>query len=397
MKIAILTSGILPVPAIEGGAVENLIDYYLEYNEREKLHRITVFSVLNEKKNKQPLVGVSSNTQYVFFRTKNYKYKILRKLFGLFSRKKLYYYFHTEYYLHLALKQLKQNEYDIILLENRPGYAEKVANVCPQSRIVLHLHNNLLNAGAKRAESLKSAISASINVSEFIKKEIDSVVPPKPSYVCYNGIDLVCFHGHVFRKKLRGALGLSDSDFVIVFSGRLIPEKGAMELLKAFGILIDSGLDMKLLVIGGNFYANDVRETPYMEELHELAGRYAERVVFTGFRTYSEIPGLLKSADVAAVPSLWEDPCPLSCIEAMASGLPLVATRSGGIPELVNEECAIILEKGPALSEKMADSILQLYHQPERRLKMGAAAKERSRLFDKDIFAKNFFELLAKG
>ena len=45
MKIAILTSGILPVPAVQGGAVENLIDFYLAYNERQKLHDITVYSI----------------------------------------------------------------------------------------------------------------------------------------------------------------------------------------------------------------------------------------------------------------------------------------------------------------------------------------------------------------
>ena len=45
MKIAILTSGILPVPAVQGGAVENLIDYYLEYNNQHRLHDITVYSV----------------------------------------------------------------------------------------------------------------------------------------------------------------------------------------------------------------------------------------------------------------------------------------------------------------------------------------------------------------
>ena len=45
MKIAILTSGILPIPAVQGGAVENLIDYCLEYNERHSLHEIMVFSV----------------------------------------------------------------------------------------------------------------------------------------------------------------------------------------------------------------------------------------------------------------------------------------------------------------------------------------------------------------
>ena len=54
MKIAILTSGILPVPAVLGGAVENLIDFYLEYNNEHKLHDITVYSVSNKKVKKHP-------------------------------------------------------------------------------------------------------------------------------------------------------------------------------------------------------------------------------------------------------------------------------------------------------------------------------------------------------
>jgi hypothetical protein len=45
MKIAILTSGILPVPAVQGGAVENLIDFSLEYNDRYRLHDITIYSI----------------------------------------------------------------------------------------------------------------------------------------------------------------------------------------------------------------------------------------------------------------------------------------------------------------------------------------------------------------
>lgn len=49
MKIAILTSGIFPVPAVQGGAVETLVDYYLEYNDRHRLHDITVFSVSHPK------------------------------------------------------------------------------------------------------------------------------------------------------------------------------------------------------------------------------------------------------------------------------------------------------------------------------------------------------------
>ena len=64
MKIAVLTSGILPVPAVLGGAVENLIDFYLEYNEAHQLHDITVYSVSNPKIKKHPARTSKFNNYY---------------------------------------------------------------------------------------------------------------------------------------------------------------------------------------------------------------------------------------------------------------------------------------------------------------------------------------------
>lgn len=61
MRIAILTSGILPVPAVQGGAVENLIDFYLEYNDRHCLHDITIYSVYHPNVVKHPVHTSSVN------------------------------------------------------------------------------------------------------------------------------------------------------------------------------------------------------------------------------------------------------------------------------------------------------------------------------------------------
>ena len=62
MKIAILTSGILPVPAVQGGAVENLIDFYLEYNCQHHLHDITVYSVWNPDISQHPALLLTATT-----------------------------------------------------------------------------------------------------------------------------------------------------------------------------------------------------------------------------------------------------------------------------------------------------------------------------------------------
>ena len=102
----------------------------------------------------------------------------------------------------------------------------------------------------------------------------------------------------------------------------------------------------------------------------------------------------LSCSDLYIIPSLWEDPCPLSCIEGMASGLPLIVTRSGGIPELVDEKCAFILEKDKDLSANISKHIIQLYHDVELRNRMSLFAKERAKLFSKDRYINQMFNNL---
>ena len=105
-----------------------------------------------------------------------------------------------------------------------------------------------------------------------------------------------------------------------------------------------------------------------------------------------QVPSYLKMADVAVVPSMWEEPFGLTVVEAMAAGLPLITTRSGGIPEIC-EGVATIVER-ENIVDNLAAAILDLYQHPEKRQKMAAASLERSKLFDKETYAKNFFAAL---
>jgi glycosyltransferase involved in cell wall biosynthesis len=97
-------------------------------------------------------------------------------------------------------------------------------------------------------------------------------------------------------------------------------------------------------------------------------------------------------ADIAVIPSMWEEPFGLTVVEAMAAGLPLITTRSGGIPEIC-EGVATIVERDDIVNN-LAQAILDLYEHPEKRKQMAAASLERAKLFDKETYAKNFFEAL---
>ena len=149
------------------------------------------------------------------------------------------------------------------------------------------------------------------------------------------------------------------------------------------------------MIIGASAYGKDSVPTPFIEKLQQECEEIKQIVNFTGFIDYKEIPSYLKAADIAVVPSMWEEPCGLTVVEARAAGLPLSTTRSGGIPEIC-EGVATIVDRENIVAN-LAAAILDLYQHPEKRAAMSKASLERSKLFDKETYAKNFFKAIEDG
>jgi glycosyltransferase involved in cell wall biosynthesis len=189
----------------------------------------------------------------------------------------------------------------------------------------------------------------------------------------------------------RESYGLSGKDIVIVYSGRLTKEKGILQLIQAMKQL-HAIPNLKLLVIGASSYGKDKHPTPFIEQLNKESESIKDRVIYTGFIDYQQVPSILKMSDIAVVPSMWEEPFGLTVIEAMAAGLPLITTRSGGIPEICEGVATIVNRDN--IVENLANAILDLYHNPEKRVAMSKASLERSKMFDKETYARNFFEAI---
>lgn len=391
MRIAILTSGILPVPAVKGGAVENLIDFYLAYNNQYQLHDITVYSVGDKATRHHP--ALQSKVNHYEYVEVNGWWNKLRKKFYEKTHGKEYYHYSIEYFFEQAFKRIQKESYDLLLLENRPGYALKI----PQdykAKVVYHIHNDFLNAQTKSAHEIYDRANSIICISDYIKSRVLTINEADQKCVTVlNGINLEAFNHPSVSSFHRQDFGLSDDDFVIVFSGRIIEQKGIRQLLMAMRELKDYPF-IKLLVIGGSFYGNEGADTPFIQELRELSASVRQQIMFTGFKPYKEIPSLLTLADIAVLPSVWEEPLGLTCIEAMAMGLPIVTTNQGGIPETVTPDCAVILDVDDTLPHYIATTILDLYKHPEKRKTMSEAAKIRSQLFGKERYAREFFEAI---
>ena len=390
MKIAILTSGILPVPAVQGGAVENLIDFYLEYNDKHRLHDITVYSVWHADVEKHPALKSEAN-HYIYVKVDGWWNKLKKKIYKK-THGKEYYHYTIEYFLHEAIKDIRKQQYDVILLENRPGYAIKLKKAT-DTQLVYHLHNEKLSCQVPQYQTIYDAATCIITVSDYIKGLVQTVnSEDTKTKTVYNGIDMSAFTSNTPAKP-RISLSLSDDDFVLLFSGRITKEKGIMELIEAMNQL-KSYPQIKLLVIGSSFYGNANNENNFAKALKQKAEDVKDRIIFTGFIPYSDMPKYLRTADLAVIPSIWDDPFPTTVLEAQAMGLPIITTRRGGIPEEVNEKNAILLDTDEHFVDNLAIAILELYEHPEKRKAMSEASLKRSKLFDKETYAKNFFKAL---
>lgn len=179
--------------------------------------------------------------------------------------------------------------------------------------------------------------------------------------VIYNGIDGEKF-GRGSGKGLRASLRIPAKARVVSFIGA-IDKKGHGQALSAVARLVERGVDAHLLVVGEGPKKGEAQETA------RLLG-IAQRVHFLGFRT--DIPDILSASDIFIHPSMSEGGLPLSIMEAMAAGVPVVASTAGGTPELVEGnvdgllvpvgevpplvEALLSLIKNPALARRLTDA-----------------------------------------
>ncbi|MHB8893952.1 MAG: glycosyltransferase [Candidatus Geothermincolia bacterium] len=176
-------------------------------------------------------------------------------------------------------------------------------------------------------------------VSEAMKRTIvDLGVPPFKVTVIPNGIDEEFLraaeraHGATRRSRCTEGGG-------IIFCGRLSAEKGVLDLVRAAGILRQRGVHFRLRLIGDGPERGAVERSVRDEGI-------LDRVTMLGERPHSEIPALIAAADVLCLPSLREG-CPNVLIEALACGVPVVASAVGGVPELLgNPECGLMVPPG---------------------------------------------------
>ena len=265
MKIAILTSGIVPVPAVQGGAVETLTDFYLDYNDRHRLHDITVYSVYHPDVDSHPALRSEVN-HYRYVKVNTLWAKVMKRIYK-WTHRKGYYFYTIEYFADRVVRLLMKEPYDMILIENRPGYALHLIGKT-NAKLVYHLHNGKLDTTVPDYRKIYDAASRIISVSDFITNRVKAINPIDNKCVTvHNGINLTAFHPQSKSSISRKDLNFADDDFVMAFNGKINPEKGLMELIQAMKLLSDYP-KIKLMAMGSTFYGtNTYNDHPYARKL----------------------------------------------------------------------------------------------------------------------------------
>ena len=182
---------------------------------------------------------------------------------------------------------------------------------------------------------------------------IASTLPSQRVHTVLNGVDVERFHPADFK---------GDGPPTVIYVGLLTRRKGVVDLIEASKMLTARGIHHRLRLIGG-------RPDEGGEEEQEVRSAAVGSEDFVGGVPHEDMPRLLQSADVFCLPS-WYEAMPLSVLEAMASGLPVVATRVGQIPEVVGKEVGRLV--APSNPDELANALGELLCDHELRQRLGA-------------------------
>lgn len=363
MKICLITPQFFPVPAVKGGAVEQLITMLVEENEIEHKMDITCVSVWDEKA--EAISKKMKHTEFIYIPLREEKNQLdCKKNDERFVN-----------YMEAVYEKIKERTFDYIVIcgGNVIGYKEMMKKF-PYEKNIVYLHGTALMA-QELQEVYKYFIVVSDYVGNIFKRS--NLLTPDRIKVLKNGIDYKSFVQTISQEEkraLREKYKIQQDDITIMFCGRTVKEKGIKELLLAFKNMKNRD-NCKVVIVGNSNFANEV-QTEYDKQLKEIAKEVNDKVIFTGFIPNKELYKIHQIADIAVVPSMFEEAFCLAVVEAMASGLPVITTDSGAIPEIVDDTCAFMIKRDEELIQNMTEKLELLSQDEELRRKMGQNGKK---------------------
>lgn len=243
-------------------------------------------------------------------------------------------------------------------------------------RVVLYAHNELLRTySTAEAGRVLADVAAIVCVSESLAERMRRRLPPRLAslvHVVGNGVDCAQFSPgpQATATETDMAQPTPADPLRVLFVGRMVPEKGAEVLVRAAALLARD--DLEFVLVGSTGFDRGASPSPHEQHLRRLAAETTARIGFEPFVDRSALPALLRTAGLLVVPSRWDEPSGLTAGEGLATGLPIVASRVGGIPEVVGAAGRYVPPDDPTA---LAEALAEIAEDAELRRRMSADAR----------------------
>jgi spore coat protein SA len=368
--VALIGPELYPIPPIRGGAAELFIE---KVAGRLTAWRPVVIGVSDPELPRQEARGQVAYYRVPLEGWPKWLYCRYRQHFPLYDRQ--------------VARIIQQVRPDLVHVHNRPLLALSLKRRLPsQIPIILHMHNLYESLGKRERPPLESPLPVAgfAACSHFVLARERSRLGrgARLSRVIYNGVETDAFASLWDQApealEVRRQYGIGDEPTVL-FAGKLRAAKGVHILLAAMDLVWESVPRAVLVLVGGTEYGRGRtrRETPFMRQFHRDLARAPGRVVLTGFIPPPAMPRTYLLGDIFVGPSQIEEGLGLVFLEAAAAGLPIIATRMGGIPEVVREGFNGLLLQQPDDPAELAEKIIRLLGDANLRRELGQQGRDR--------------------
>ena len=295
----------------------------------------------------------------------------------------------------LASKMIKiiskeTDQKQLIEIHNRPYLVDQIAKE-KKFPISLFFHNDPQEMKGSKSirerEKILEKCSAIFCVSEFIKsKFIEGIrTNSQKVHVLYNGVE---------RKLKR----LPKKKKEILFVGRLVQEKGVHFYVEAVKGIAPKYLDWSFGLIGSFRLGDNINKNLYSEKIIKKMKDIGSQAQFYGFKDQEFVEEKMKSASIIVIPSIWEEPFGLVAAEAMSNGACIIASKVGGIPEIIKDNGVLIEDLNLTKLSSMIDNLIRDHELRKSYQRMawknfGLSSNTSSKRLDyfRQIIYKNFF------
>lgn len=258
---------------------------------------------------------------------------------------------------------------DLIHIHNEPKLLAMLAAELARRPlpVVVHIANDK-PIGAGLRPLVRHWVACSRYMADWLSREVG--IAPEDISVIYTGVDVASRPplwqvSAAQRAALRTHWGAGENDFVFLFAGRLVKEKGVTEMLDAFERM-SADRPVRLLVAGNVRDSMDPKneKANYGRAVTRRMGGMA-KVTWVGSLHPDQMHDFMLAGDVFMLPSLWHDPFPTVMLEAACAGLPILAGRRGGITEFLEGCPGIALLDEPGDSAALAAAMTALMDDPQ--------------------------------